>query len=296
MKFNEASCYVVDMSIFNEDKDMIPKKVNVALIQAAASTDKVANIEKAVTNIEQAAAKQAQIICLTESFSTWFFPQEINIANFALAETVPGPTINKLAKVAKQLNVYLISPLFEVENRHYYNTAVVINPDGEIVGKYRKNHIPQNAGFQEKYYFRPGNLGYPVFETPWCRFGISICWDHWFVEPQRAYGIQGCHIVFSPTALGYCDFADVHIDKDYLEIWKTMFRGQCIQNGIYIAVANRVGKEQSVNFFGQSAIYGPKGNTVACLDEQEDILVTEVDVYKCEEWMNHQQFWRDLKS
>lgn len=274
---------------------MIHKKIKIALIQTASGMSKEANIKKAIENIEKAGAEKAQIICLTESFNTWFFPQEINIANFSLAESIPGFTINEMIKVAKRLAVYLIVPIFEVDNRHYYNTAVVINPVGEIIGKYRKNHIPQNAGFQEKYYFRPGNLGYPVFETPFCKFGISICWDHWFVEPQRAYGIKGCHIVFSPTAIGYCDFADVHIDKDYLEIWKTMFRGQCIQNGIYMAIANRVGKERSVDFFGLSAIYGPKGNTVASLDDKEGNLVTEIDISECDEWMNHQQFWRDLR-
>jgi N-carbamoylputrescine amidase len=274
---------------------MISKNVTIGLIQSSAAISKEENIDKAITNIEKAAVKGAQIICLGEMFGSLYFPHSISINNFSLAETIPGFTTNKMAAVAKRLGVYLIVPIFEVEDRCYYNTAAVINPDGSIVGKYRKNHIPQNAGFQEKYYFKPGNLGYPVFETPFCKFGISICWDHWFVEPQRAYGIQGCHIVFSPTAVGYCDFSDVHIDKDYLEIWKTMFRGQCIQNGIYIAVANRVGKEQSVGFFGNSAVYAPRGNTVASLDEDEGVLVTEIDVNQCETWMRHQQFWRDLR-
>jgi N-carbamoylputrescine amidase len=274
---------------------MTHKNVKIGLIQTASSMLKEENINKTIASIEEAAAQKAQIICLMETFNTWYFPQEININNFSLAETVPGYTVDKMAAVAKRLNVYLIVPIFEVENRHYYNTSVVINSGGNIIGKYRKNHIPQNAGFQEKYYFKPGNLGYPVFETPFCKFGISTCWDHWFVEPQRAYGIQGCHIVFSPTAQGYCDFADVHIDKDYIEIWKTMFRGQCIQNGVYIAIANRVGKEKSVDFFGNSIIYGPKGNTVASLGEKEGVLVTEIDINQCEEWMRHQQFWRDLR-
>jgi len=269
--------------------------VKIGLIQNHASTSKEENIKNAIINIEEAASKKAQIICLSETFNTLYFPNEINIKNFSLAESVSGFTVNKMASVAKRLHVYLIVPIFEVENRCFYNTAIVINPEGNIIGKYRKNHIPQNAGFQEKYYFKPGNLGYPVFETPFCKFGISICWDHWFVEPQRAYGIQGCHIVFSPSAIGYCNFADVHIDKDYLEIWKTMFRGQCIQNATYIAVVNRVGKENTVNFFGNTAVYSPKGDTVASLGENAGTLITEIDVNQCEEWMKHQQFWRDLR-
>jgi N-carbamoylputrescine amidase len=274
---------------------MTTTNVKIGLIQAKASPDKQENIDKAIINIKEAAAKGAKIICLQELFNTLYLAQEINIANFSLAEQIPGFTTHQLCPLAKKLRIYLIVPIFEVENRHFYNSAVVIDPEGEIIGKYRKNHIPQNAGYQEKYYFRPGNLGYPVFETPYCKFGISLCWDQWFVEPQRAYGKQGCHIVFSPTAVGFCNYTDVYIDNDYLEIWKTMFKGQCIQNGIYFAVANRVGRENNIEFYGQSAVYAPRGDVVEELGDEEDILIADIDLDKCREWIDHQQFWRDIR-
>lgn len=273
---------------------MTIKNVKIGLVQAAASSVKQKNIDKAIINITKAAEQGAKIVCLQELFNTLYLAQHISINNFSLAETIPGFTTHQMCPVARKLKLYLIVPIFESDSRHYYNTAVVIDPEGEIIGKYRKTHIPQNAGYQEKYYFRPGNIGYPVFDTPYCKFGISICWDHWFVEAQRAYGKQGCHIVFSPTAIGFCNHPDVYIDQDYLEVWRTMLRGQCIQNGIYLAIANRTGKEENIDFYGKSAVFGPRGNVVAELDDQEKVLVTEIDVNKCNEWMDHQQFWRDL--
>lgn len=269
--------------------------VKIGLIQFAGSSHKQENIDKAIVAIEKAAAKGAKIICLQELFNTLYVAQEININNFSLAESIAGFTIHQLCPLAKKLNIYLIAPIFEVENRHFYNTAVVINSEGEVVGKYRKNHIPQNAGYQEKYYFRPGDLGYPVFETPFCKFGISICWDHWFVEPQRAYGKQGCHIVFSPTATGFCNYPDVYIDEDYLGVWRAMVKGQCIQNGFYFAVVNRVGRENNIRFYGKSAIYAPRGDVVAELGDKEEVLVADINIDKCKEWVEHQQFWRDIR-
>lgn len=274
---------------------MSAKNVRIGLIQTVGSVVKQENIDKAIAYVEKAAADGAQIVCLQELFNTLYLAQDINRANFSLAETVPGFTTHQMCPVAKKLKVYLIVPIFEEDERHFYNTAVIIDPDGEIIGKYRKNHIPHNAGYQEKYYFRPGNLGYPVFETPYCKFGISICWDQWFVEAQRAYGKQGCHIVFSPTATGFCDEDGVYIDEDYFDVWQTMIKGHCIQNGIYMAVINRVGLEKNTNFYGKSAVYGPRGSVEGSLDEKEGVLVTEIDVNKCEEWMNHQQFWRDIR-
>jgi len=272
------------------------KNVKIGLVQTAGSAVKQDNLDKTIINIKKAASDGAKIVCLQELCNTLYLAQEINIDNFSLAETVPGFTTHQLCPVAKKLNIYIIVSLFEEENRHFYNTAVVINPDGEIIGKYRKNHIPQNVRYQEKYYFRPGNLGYPVFETPYCKFGISICWDQWFVEAQRAYGKQGCHIVFSPTANGFCAYKDIYMDEGYFEAWQTMIKGHCIQNGIFMAVANRVGVEKDLEFYGRSGIYGPRGNIVAQIDNEEGTLVAEIDVNESENWIRHQQFWRDIRD
>lgn len=269
------------------------KNVKIGLIQTRCSDNQNSNIQKTISYIHEVATKGAQIVCLQEVFGHLYFPQTMNVQHFELAEPENGPTIQKLSAVAKQHQIYLIVPIFEIENNHYYNTAIVLNPEGRMEGKYRKTHIPLNTGYQEKYYFKPGNLGYPVFKTPLCTFGISICWDHWFVETQRAYALQGCEIVFSPTALGSCNFAEAHIDASYQEIWETMLRGQCIQNGIFMAVMNRTGKEENIDFWGNSLVCDPKGKVIEKLDSQEGVLVADINLTTCHEWLTHQQFFRD---
>ena len=178
--------------------------------------------------------------------------------------------------------------------RQAYDVSIVL--DG-ILGKYRKNHIPLNSGFQEKYYFRPGNLGYPLIKTPWADIGISICWDHWFPEVQRIYGIKGAEILFTPTAIGYCDRPEAHLDRSYKGTWMTMLRGQAITSGFYLAMVNRVGIEGHLNFYGSSFVAGPDGRILAELNEtDESCLVQELDLDLVGRWHVHQQFVRDRRT
>ncbi len=270
--------------------------IKIGLVQISCTENTNQNIEKTIAYIKKAKEQGAQIVCLQEVFSEIYFPQDINDASFELAQPIDSPLIQIMSEAAKKNDVCLIVPFFEKDNDSYYNTSVVLNSQGEVAGKYRKNHIPQNNGYQEKYYFKPGNLGFPVFKINDCRFGISICWDHWFTETQRAYGKQGCDIVFSPTALGFCDFSGAHIDKNYQKIWKKMIQGQCIQNGIYMVVVNRTGIEKGIQFWGNSLVCDPKGNIISNLDSDEGVLVVNIDLNIGRNWLSHQQFWRDVRE
>lgn len=268
----------------------------IALVQMSCSKDKNDNIKKAVRLISKAADGGAKIVCLPEIFFNTYFPQHLDINYFELAETIPGHTIDALSKIVREKKIYLIAPIFEKENdRVFYNTAVLIDPDGNISGKYRKNHIPHNEGYQEKYYFCPGNLGYPVFETPHGNISVSICWDHWFVETQRIYALNGADIIFSPTALGLCDFHSTKINKKYMEKWEVMLRGQAIQNGVFLAVNMRTGVEDKIDFCGGSFVADPNGEIISKLGVEEDILYADIDLDLVRLRHTHQQFLRDRR-
>lgn len=268
----------------------------IALVQMSCSKDKNDNIKKAVRLISKAADSGAKIVCLPEIFFSTYFPQHLGINYFELAETIPGPTIDALSKIVREKKIYLVAPIFEKEkDRAFYNTAVLICPDGNISGKYRKNHIPHNEGYQEKYYFRPGNLGYPVFETPYGNIAVSICWDHWFVETQRIYALNGADIIFSPTALGLCDFHSTKINKKYMEKWEMMLRGQAIQNGVFLAVNMRTGVEDKIDFCGGSFVADPNGEIISKLGVEEDVLYADIDLDLVRLRHTHQQFLRDRR-
>lgn len=273
------------------------RKTIIGLIQNACKIqirDNVCKIEELVNKACKAGAK---IICLQEVSFSPYMATTINMDNFKLAVAWNDYPINDFAGLAKKLGVCLIVPFFEKEERAFYNTAICFGPDGEILGKYRKNHIPVNSGFQEKYYFRPGNLGYPIIETPWAKIGISICWDHWFPEVQRIYGIKGAEILFSPTALAYCDTPAAKLDLPYKETWMTMLKGQAITNGFYLALINRVGVEGHLNFFGSSFVVAPNGQVLAQLNEEEEnYLIAELDLDAVGKWHIHQQFVRDRRT
>jgi len=272
-------------------------KVAIGLIQNACKKSIKENVQKIEGLIHKAHKMGSQIICLQELSYLPYMATAMNIENFQLAATWHSYPINHFMRLAKKLEACLIVPFFEQERYAYYNSAVCIGPNGTILGKYRKNHIPLNSGFQEKYYFRPGNLGYPVIKTPWANIGLSICWDHWFPEVQRIYGIKGAEIVFTPTAIGYCDRPEAHLDRSYKGTWMTMLRGQAITGGFYLAMVNRVGIEGHLNFYGSSFVAAPDGQILSQLDEKKDsCLVLELDLALVRKWHVHQQFVRDRRT
>jgi N-carbamoylputrescine amidase len=272
------------------------KNIKIGLVQSISSHDKKTNLDKLEHFIVKGANKGAKIISLQELANTTYIAQNQNIDNFNLAEDDKGISLKRAAKLSHQLGIYLLFPYFERDIVTYYNTVAVFNPSGELIGKYRKNHIPQNTNYQEKYYFKPGNLGYPIFDTEYGRVGISICWDHWFPEVQRIYGLKGADIVFSPTANGFTNSKECSIDNEYKEIWQKMLIGQAITGGFYFAIINKVGIEDNIKFFGSSFIISPRGKIVGELGETEDgILVKEIDIEAARSWKMHQQFSRDRR-
>ncbi len=279
----------------------MPRTVKCGLIQAtnAAPTDapieeiKRANVEKNVKMIEDAARQGVQIICMQEVFNTPYFCAEQETRWYDAVERIPdGPTVRLMQDLAKQHGMVIVVPIYEEEiTGLYYNTAAVIDADGKYLGKYRKNHIPHVApGFWEKFYFRPGNLGYPTFETAYARIGVYICYDRHFPEGARALGLNGAEIVFNPSAT-------VAGLSEYL--WKLEQPAHAVANGYFIGAINRVGHEQPWDigeFYGQSYFCDPRGQFVATGSrDKEELVVGELDLDKIKEVRNTWQFFRDRR-
>jgi len=274
-----------------------PQAVTVGLIQMSASSNLKKNLAEAADRIEKAARKGAQIICLQELFGTQYFPQEEAQKNFNFAESIPGLTTNQLSEIAKLHEIVLIAPVFEkTASGTYYNSAVVIDADGSLLGTYRKMHIPEDPYFYEKYYFKPGNLGFKMFQTQYAKIGVLICWDQWFPEAARLTVLQGADILFYPTAIGWdIGRKDNEILKEK-SAWKMIQRSHAIANGVYVACANRVGVEGKLHFWGSSFISDPLGALIAQASEKdEEIVVAELDLSKIEETRKNWPFLRDRR-
>ena len=228
--------------------------VRVALIQTSVSTDLEANLTKTIRRIREAARKGARVICLQELFRTRYFPVEEKVDASHFAETVPGQSTTVLSALAKELELVIIVPIFEASNDgRYFNTAVVIDADGTILGIYRKLHIPHDPFFYEKSYFEEGDLGYKVFQTRYLRLAVLICYDQWFPEAARAASLTGAEVLFYPTAIGYLR-NDPLPYTDWLNAWITIQRGHAIANAVHVAAVNRVGTEGEVTFWGNSFV------------------------------------------
>lgn len=252
---------------------------------------KEANIQKHIPYIEKAGEQGVQILCLQEIFSTPYFCPGQDSAWYDSAEPVPGPTVERMAEYAAKYQMVIIVPIFEKEQAGFlYNTAAVIDADGTYLGKYRKNHIPHTNGFWEKFFFRPGNMGYPVFETAYCRVGVYICYDRHFPEGARALGINGAEIVYNPSAT-------VAGLSQYL--WKLEQPAHAAANGYFMGCINRVGTEAPWNigqFYGSSYFVDPRGQIIAEASETEDeLLVTEFDLDMIDEVRSTWQFYRDRR-
>jgi beta-ureidopropionase len=238
------------------------------------------------------AAKQgSQVTCLQELFYSPYFCQEQDAKWYDFVEPIPGPTTKRLQEVAKRHDMVLIVPLYEEDAPGvYYNTAVVIDADGTILGKYRKTHIPQLPNFWEKFYFRPGNLGYPVFETKYARVGVYICYDRHFPEGARVLGLNGAEIVYIPSATSR---------GLSMHLWRIEQTSHAIANGYFVGTINRVGQEKELgpnDYYGSSYFCDPRGQIIAqASDTEEEVLVADLDLDLPREVRNTWQFYRDRR-
>ncbi len=262
----------------------------------ACATDSQSNMQKAEEGIREAAGKGAQIICLQELFQTPYFCQVEDPQNFQLAEAIPGLTTQALSKIAGELQVVLIVPVFEKRSSGiYHNTAVVIDADGSMAGRYRKMHIPDDPGFHEKFYFTPGDMGFQAIPTRFGKIGILICWDQWFPEAARLTALAGARILFYPTAIGYQAF-DAAVAQKQAEAWQTIQKAHSIANGVFTAAVNRVGQENEINFWGGSFISDPFGEVLAEASAQApEVLVADCDLGLIEETRQGWPFLRDRR-
>jgi len=277
------------------------EKFTVGLVQMSCSPDPADNLARALERIEEAARLGANIICLPELFRSQYFCQRQDPALFDLAEPVPGPTTEALSKAARRLAVALVAPVFERRAPGVcHNTAAVIDADGRLAGLYRKTHIPDDPLYYEKYYFTPGDAGYPAFDIRYARIGTLICWDQWYPEPARLVALRGAQILFYPTAIGWHPAEKQQHGAVQHEAWKTIQRGHAIANGIYVAAVNRVGHEgpagAGLEFFGGSFICDPFGVVLAeASKEREEILCAECEPARVEEVRRNWPFLRDRR-
>ncbi len=274
-------------------------KVGVVQMRSTANTDE--NLARAAQKVREAAARGAQIICIDELFRSEYFCREENADLFSLAESIPGPTTETLAAVAKEKSVALVVSVFERRAPGvYHNSAVVVDADGTLLGRYRKMHIPDDPLYFEKFYFTPGDLGFPIFDTKFARIGVQICWDQWYPEGARLIALQGAQVIFYPTSIGWHPSEKKKFGAAQLDAWKTIQRAHAIANGTYVAVANRVGfegtKKAGLEFWGHSFVASPFGETLAeAGDKKEEILVVECDPAKSEDTRRNWPFLRDRR-
>ena len=261
------------------------------------------NLKKAASLVEKAAKDGAEVICLPELFRSQYFCQTEDIANFELAETIPGPSTSAISKIARKHKVVVVVPLFEKRAPGvYHNSLAVVDSDGEIAGIYRKMHIPDDPAFYEKFYFTPGDLGFKTFRTAYGDIGTLICWDQWYPEAARLTALQGASILFYPTAIGWHPHEKTEHGKAQFESWQTVQRGHAIANGVYVAAANRVGLEKlnpetpGIEFWGQSFIADPQGKIIAQASaDKDEILMAEIDLGRIEYIRQNWPFLRDRR-
>ncbi len=273
----------------------------VGLIQMRCSTDPEENLERIKGKIREAAAQGAQVVCTQELFRSQYFCRDEDSGNFSLAESIPGPSTESLGKLARELGVVIIASLFEKRAQGlYHNTAVVLGDDGELKGMYRKMHIPDDPLYFEKYYFTPGDLGFPNFETRFGKLGVLICWDQWYPEGARLSSLRGANILFYPTAIGWHPSEKAQYGAAQVDAWRTIQRSHAIANGVYVAAVNRVGFEgppdHGIEFWGSSFVADPFGQVVAEAGTSEEaILTATVDPKRIEEVRRNWPFLRDRR-
>ena len=293
------------------------EKFSVGLVQMACSVNPRENLEKAVAKVGEAARAGARIVCLPELFKSRYFCQREDPAVFDLSEPVPGPTTEALSEAARSHGVAVVAPVFERRAPGlYHNSAAVIDSDGRIAGLYRKMHIPDDPAYYEKFYFTPGDLGFPAFDTAAGRVATLICWDQWYPEGARLAALAGATVLFYPTAIGWHPHEKAEHGAAQRDAWRTVQRGHAIANGLYVAAVNRVGLEAphprplppgegeetpegggaGIEFWGSSFVADPQGIVVAeASADREEILVAVIDPARIEDVRRNWPFLRDRR-
>jgi N-carbamoylputrescine amidase len=280
------------------------EKFVIGLLQSSSTKNAAKNLARATEKIREAAKRDAQIVCTHELFLGEYFCRTEDASLFDLAEAVPGPSTEALGKVARENKVVLVASLFERRAAGlYHNTCAVIDADGSFLGKYRKMHIPDDPLYYEKFYFTPGDLGFPTFDTQRGRIGVQICWDQWYPEGARAISLGGAQVIFYPTSIGWHPAEKKEFGAAQLDAWRTIQRSHAIANGVYVAAVNRVGFERSaaagdtgLEFWGNSFVADPFGQIIAqASSDKEEVLVVECDPAKSEDARRNWPFMRDRR-
>ncbi|HVE77338.1 MAG TPA: carbon-nitrogen hydrolase [Gemmatimonadaceae bacterium] len=294
---------------------MTTQPFTIGIIQDAAGDDSAANVRRAEEHIREAARRGAQIICLKELFNSPYFCKSQQCERFGWAEAIPGPTTDAMQRIARELAVVLVVPIFERQAAGVYrNSAAVIDADGSLMGVYRKMHIPDDPMFNEKYYFTPGDAhfdyhgeqagpaqgGFRVWKTRYATIGVLICWDQWYPEAARITSLMGAEVLFYPTAIGWHPAEKEEFGRAQVEAWRTIQRGHAIANGVYVASPNRVGHEdepgtRGIEFFGHSFISDPFGRVIADAGDGEEILLARCDPKVIEDTRRNWPFLRDRR-
>jgi N-carbamoylputrescine amidase len=269
----------------------------IALVQMRCSDDPRENLDRALARLEEAAASGARVACLQELFRSPYPCQSEDPARFAWAEPVPGPSTEALSKLAGARGLAIVASLFERRAEGlYHNTAVVIDADGALLGRYRKMHIPDDPLYYEKFYFTPGDTGFPCFETRAARVGALVCWDQWFPEAARLTALAGAQVLFYPTAIGWQFDEPADTDAAQHDAWETVQRAHAIANGVFVAAVNRVGEEGDIRFWGQSFVADPFGRVLARASaNREETLLVECDLSLIEKTRRDWPFLRDRR-
>lgn len=273
------------------------QKATFALIQMSCGTNPDENRERAVAKIRMAAKKGAQVMILQELFASHYFCFTEDHDHFGLAESIPGPSTQLFSKLAAELEVVIVASLFE-KRAHglYHNSAAVIDAGGELLGTYRKMHIPDDPGYYEKFYFTPGDLGYEVFSTRYGRIGVLICWDQWYPEAARITALKGADVLVYPTAIGWDHSQDSETNEEQHQAWHTIQRSHAVANGIPVLSVNRVGVEGSMRFWGQSFACNAFGKVLCqASDSKEEIVIQTIDYTQSDHYRIHWPFLRDRR-
>ena len=278
--------------------------MKVGILQQRVTEDVKANMRHIAEGIERLADDGAQLVVLQELHNSLYFCQTEDVDNFNLAEPVPGPSTEFYGGLARRFGVVIVTSLFEKRAAGlYHNTAVVMERDGSIAGKYRKMHIPDDPAYYEKFYFTPGDIGFHPIDTSAGRLGVLVCWDQWYPEAARLMALQGAEILVYPTAIGYADSDTPDEQERQREAWTTVQRGHAVANGLPVVTANRVGFEpdpsgqtKGISFWGSSMVVGPQGEMLwrAGRDEEESAVI-DIDMSRCEQVRRWWPFLRDRR-
>lgn len=286
------------------NRKIIYQNMKIGTIQQRNTADVNSNMQRLAKGIEELANNGAELIVLQELHNSLYFCQVESVSNFDLAETIPGPSTDFFGALARKHNVVIVTSLFEKRAPGlYHNTAVVIERDGSIAGKYRKMHIPDDPAYYEKFYFTPGDIGFKPIDTSVGRLGVLVCWDQWYPEAARLMALQGAELLIYPTAIGYESSDTAEEQLRQREAWTTVQRGHAVANGLPVVAVNRVGLEpdpsaqtNGIQFWGSSFIAGPQGEFLyRASDSEEEIRITDVDIAHSEQVRRWWPFLRDRR-